>query len=110
MASERSELDHVFHALADPTRRAVVARLIEGPATIKDLAQPFSMALPSFLKHIAVLENAQLILCNKQGRVRTCSVDRDRLSAAERWFEDQNRVWQSRYSNLDSLLTKLDPK
>ncbi|AJY46633.1 ArsR/SmtB family transcription factor [Martelella endophytica] len=110
MANERSELDHVFHALSDPTRRAVVARLVGGPATVKDLAEPFAMALPSFLKHISVLESAQLISCNKKGRVRTCSVDRERLVAAERWFEEQNRVWQSRYANLDNLLAKLESK
>lgn len=66
------------------------------------------MALPSFLKHISVLEGARLIICNKEGRVRTCTVDRGRLAAAERWFEEQSKVWQSRYTNLDSLLTKLD--
>jgi len=68
------------------------------------------MALPSFLKHISVLENAQLIICNKEGRVRTCSVNRERLAAAEHWFEDQSRVWQSRYTNLDDLLQTLDKK
>jgi DNA-binding transcriptional ArsR family regulator len=110
MASERSDLDSVFHALADPTRRAVVARLFRGPATVKELAGPFEMALPSFLKHIDVLERSRLIACQKQGRVRTCSLERTSLLAAERWFEEQNRVWQSRYENLDTLLKNLETK
>jgi DNA-binding transcriptional ArsR family regulator len=110
MASERGALDSVFHALADPTRRAVVARLVLGSATVKELAEPFAMALPSFLKHLDVLETAQLIVCQKQGRVRTCSLERERLIAAEQWFGEQSRIWQSRYTNLDGLLKNLEPK
>ena len=108
MASERGALDSVFHALADPTRRAVVARLVLGSATVKELAEPFPMALPSFLKHLDVLEASQLIVCQKKGRVRTCSLERDRLVAAELWFAEQSRIWQSRSANLDGLLQNLD--
>lgn len=68
------------------------------------------MALPSFLKHISVLESSRLIVCHKQGRVRTCSLAQDRLAAAERWFAEQSRIWHSRYTNLDRLLTNLDAK
>ncbi len=68
------------------------------------------MALPSFLKHISVLESSQIIVCRKQGRVRTCTLERDTLVAAERWFEEQNMIWQSRYANLDDLLQNLDTK
>lgn len=68
------------------------------------------MALPSFLKHIDVLESSRLIVCHKQGRVRTCSLDRGSLVAAERWFEEQNKIWQDRYSNLDDLLLNLETK
>ena len=110
MASERSALDSVFHALADPTRRAVVARLYRGPASVKELAGPFAMALPSFLKHIDVLESSRLIVCHKQGRVRTCSLDRESLVAAERWFEEQNKIWRDRYTNLEDLLQDLETK
>jgi len=110
MASERSALDHVFHALSDPTRRAVVARLVKGAATVKELAEPFPMALPSFLKHIDVLENSRLITCNKRGRVRICTLDREALNVAEQWFGEQSRIWQSRYTNLDGLLQNLDKK
>ena len=66
------------------------------------------MALPSFLKHLSVLEDSHLIVCHKQGRVRTCRLERDRLVAAEHWFGEQSRIWQSRHDNLDRLLETLD--
>ncbi|KAA2237978.1 ArsR/SmtB family transcription factor [Salinarimonas soli] len=100
-------LDDVFHALADPTRRAVLERLGRGAATVSELAEPFDMALPSFMKHIGVLERSRLIVSRKTGRVRTCALDRDRLIAAERWFGEQHRLWQSRYDNLDTLLASI---
>lgn len=100
-------LDTVFHALADPTRRAVLGRLGKGTATISELAEPFDMALPSFLKHIGVLERSRLIVSRKAGRVRTCALDRESLMAAERWFGEQHLLWQTRYSNLDSLLASI---
>jgi DNA-binding transcriptional ArsR family regulator len=100
-------LDTVFHALADPTRRAVVQRLGLGDATVSDLAQPFDMALPSFVKHIAVLEKSRLITSRKLGRVRTCSLERENLAKAERWFEELRAQWASRYDNLDTLLATL---
>lgn len=100
-------LNNVFHALADPTRRSVIARLGHGSASIKDLAEPFGLGLPSFLKHIKVLEGSGLIASEKVGRVRTCRLRRENLTAAEKWFEQQRAAWQSRYENLDNLLTTL---
>ena len=100
-------LDNVFHALADPTRRSVIARLGKGSASIKDLAEPFGLGLPSFLKHIKVLEGSGLIASEKVGRVRTCRLRRENLSVAEKWFEQQRAAWQSRFENLDNLLTTL---
>lgn len=100
-------LDGVFHALADPTRRAVVQRLSEGSATVSELAAPFEMALPSFMKHVGVLERAGLIRSSKLGRIRTCILERQRLAAAERWFGEQRAIWTGRYENLDKLLEKL---
>lgn len=101
-------LDAVFHALADPTRRAVLQRLGSGPATVSELAAPFDMALPSFMKHVGVLEATGLIRSSKRGRVRTCMLDRKRLAAAQRWFDEQRAIWKSRYANLDDLLEELD--
>lgn len=107
MDKQPIELDAVFHALADPTRRAVLGRLGQGTATIGELAAPFSMALPSFMKHITVLERSRLIVSRKSGRVRTCALDRENLIAAERWFGEQHLLWQTRYSKLDSLLASI---
>ncbi|ASL42034.1 HTH-type transcriptional regulator [Burkholderia sp. AD24] len=107
MENYSSSLNGVFHALADPTRRSVIARLGSGPASIKELAEPFGLGLPSFLKHIKVLESSGLIASEKVGRVRTCKLRRGNLTAAEKWFDQQRAVWENRYENLDNLLTSL---
>ncbi|SMC25826.1 DNA-binding transcriptional regulator, ArsR family [Andreprevotia lacus DSM 23236] len=107
MENYSTSLNGAFHALADPTRRAVIARLGRGPASIKELAEPFGGGLPSFLKHIKVLESSGLIASEKVGRVRTCTLRRENLAAAEKWFDEQRAVWASRYENLDQLLTHL---
>ncbi|MDG4721705.1 MULTISPECIES: ArsR/SmtB family transcription factor [Thalassospira] len=107
MDKYEASLDTLFHALADPTRRAVVQRLVKGPAPVKELATPYDMALPSFMKHLNVLEQAGLIASEKQGRVRTCSFNPDKLETAEKWFDEQRALWASRFDNLDNLLTSL---
>lgn len=107
MDNNYAALDSVFHALADPTRRAVVQRLGQGKATVSELAEPFDMALPSFMKHIGVLEQAGLIASRKVGRVRTCTLKPKKLAAAEQWFERQRVLWKRRYDNLDNLLETL---
>ncbi|KZB62597.1 helix-turn-helix transcriptional regulator [Thalassospira sp. MCCC 1A02491] len=107
MDKYNTSLDTIFHALADPTRRAVVQRLVKGPAPVTELAAPYDMALPSFMKHLNVLEQAGLITSSKQGRVRTCSFNPDKLEAAEKWFDEQRALWASRFDNLDTLLTSL---
>ena len=107
MANRSASLDSVFHALADPTRRAVIQRLGKGTATVSELAAPCDMALPSFVKHISVLEKSRLIVSRKNGRVRTCSLDHKNLAGAERWFDELRAQWSSRYDNLDNLLMKL---
>lgn len=108
MANQPLALDFIFHALADPTRRAVIQRLNKGEATVSELADPFDMALPSFVKHISVLEKSRLISSRKRGRVRTCSIVRENLVEAEHWFDELHAQWVSRYSNLDNLLVKLN--
>jgi len=108
MANNLVALDSVFHALSDVTRRAVIQRLGEGPASVSELAAPFAMGLPSFMKHVGVLEDAGLIRTSKSGRVRTCVLERKQLASAERWFEQQRALWKSRYENLDSLLAQLN--
>ncbi|MHB2265474.1 ArsR/SmtB family transcription factor [Aliihoeflea sp. PC F10.4] len=93
-------LDAAFHALADPTRRAVVNRLMVGPAPVKELAEPFSMGLPAFLKHLKVLEDSGLIASEKSGRTRTCRVKIERLAEAETWLSQQRELWQGRTDRL----------
>ncbi len=100
-------LDQVFHALADPTRRAVVQRLGRGPASVSELAQPFGMGLPAFLKHLGVLEASGLVATAKRGRIRTCRLNTEQLDAAEAWFQEQRALWQDRYDQLDTLIDSL---
>ncbi len=97
-------LDGIFQALADPTRRAVLGRLARGPASISELAQPFDMALPSFMKHIKSLEQSGWILTRKRGRVRTCALERKTFAAADAWLSAQRAVWEARFDRLDALV------
>lgn len=98
-------LDTAFHALADPTRRAVVSRLIQGPAPVKQLAEPFDIGLPAFLKHLRVLEDSGLIASEKTGRVRTCRIRPERLSEAEAWLSEQRALWEA---GADRLATYVE--
>lgn len=107
MANSDAGLDSVFYALGDSTRRAVIQRLGRGPATVSELAAPFNMALPSFMKHVTVLERCGLVRSSKSGRIRTCVLDHQNLAAAERWFDEQRALWAGRYENLDNLLQTL---
>jgi len=95
-----NNLDSAFHALADPTRRAVIGRLMEGPAPVTELARPFEIGLPTFLKHLRVLEQGGWIRSEKRGRVRTCHVRPERLHAAERWLAEQRAIWDARTDRL----------
>ncbi len=95
-----TSLDDTFHALADPTRRAVIARLITGNASVKELAEPFSMGLPSFMKHIKVLEESGLIASEKVGRVRTCRLETKQLAATEDWLSKHRTLWENRADRL----------
>lgn len=107
MENNHVALDPIFHALADPTRRAVLQQLRRGPASVSELARSFDMALPSFMKHIRVLEASGLIASIKIGRVRTCTLKPEKLAAAEKWFGEQRALRESRYSNLDTLLATM---
>lgn len=110
MENHHPALDSVFHALADPTRRAVIQRLGRGTAAVSELAKPFDMALPSFMKHIGVLENSGLISSIKVGRVRTCKIETARLAAAEAWLDEQRAVWQGRADRLADYVEALSPQ
>ena len=110
MANQTQPLDAAFHALADPTRRAVVARLVAGSASVKRLSEPFEMGLPAFLKHIKVLEESGLIRTEKQGRVRTCRLRRERLESAENWLAEQRRLWEARTDRLAAYAEELQSR
>ena len=101
------ELTRVFQALTDPTRRAVLERLTRGPAPVSELAQPFRMALPSFVQHLRVLEKCGLVQSKKQGRVRTYALAPPPLKAAEDWLSAQRAHWERRLDALDDFLKTL---
>lgn len=106
MANHEHQLDHVFRALCDPTRRAVLERLTRGPAAVSELARPFDMALPSFTQHLGVLERSGLVTSRKLGRVRTYRIAPKPLKAAEHWMARQRSLWQARLDQLDRYLTE----
>jgi DNA-binding transcriptional ArsR family regulator len=113
LANLPAPLDGVFHALSDPTRRAVLQRLGRGAASVSELAAPFDMALPSFLQHLHVLEECGLARSSKSGRVRTYEASPAALLAAERWLAEQRTTWERRLNQLDRHLVggaRPDPK
>lgn len=101
MAQYSQPLDGIFQALADPTRRAVLGQLGKGPASISDLARPFDMALPSFMKHIHLLEESGWIRTRKKGRVRTCALEKKPFAAVESWLDAQRALWEARTDRLE---------
>jgi DNA-binding transcriptional ArsR family regulator len=110
MEQQSYELDGIFRALADPTRRAVLGRLGRGPASIGELAEPFDMALPSFMKHIRSLETSGWIRTRKVGRVRTCSIETRAAAAVEAWLEQQRAIWNDRTDRLERFVTTAQNK
>ena len=99
-----NNLDGFFSALSDPTRRAVVERLMSGPAPVSELHAPHDMALPTFLKHIKVLEKASLVRTEKKGRVRTVHIEAAALVEAQDWLMQQRAVWEERFNRFDALV------
>lgn len=97
-------LDRTFHALSDPTRRAMVQRLSRGPATVSELAKPLAISLPAVMQHLAVLESSGVVTSRKEGRVRTCQVEPKALSAAERWITERRQLWERRLDRLGEYL------
>jgi len=108
MATRTAVLDGVFHALADPTRRAVVEQLGRGPAATSLLGRDHDMALASFSQHLDVLRTSGLVTSEKQGRVRTYRLVPAGLAPAETWLDAQHRLWSARLDQLDAYLTDLE--
>jgi DNA-binding transcriptional ArsR family regulator len=110
MEQYQEPMNAIFQALADPTRRAVLRRLGKGPASISELAKPFDMALPSFLKHIHFLEDSGWIQTRKEGRVRTCAIEKKPFAAVEAWLSEQRVLWEGRTDRLERFVTTVQKK
>lgn len=107
MANQPVQLDHIFGALSDATRRAIVMQLCAGEASVGELAKPFEMALPSVMKHIRILESSGLVSSEKNGRVRTCSLQKEALATIEVWLAAQREIWEKRLDRLEIYVEKL---
>ena len=104
------QLDKTFAALADPTRRALVERLVQGPATVSELAKPLPMSLPAAMLHLKVLEDSGLVTSQKVGRVRTCRIDPKMLSQAEQWVAERRQMWERSLDRLGAFLDQTQPE
>ena len=102
-----SQLDLTFAALADPTRRAILARLAEGDATVNELVAPFNMSQPAISKHLKVLENAGLVSRGRDAQRRPVHIEAAPLAAAVGWLENYRKFWEKSYERLDGLLAEL---
>ncbi|BAU85586.1 arsR family transcriptional regulator [Streptomyces laurentii] len=108
MLNHEERLDAVFRALGDPTRRALVERLVRGPASVSELAAPLPMSLAAVVQHIQVLEAAGIVRSEKTGRVRTCRIEPEALRFAEGWLGSQRTAWETRLDRLGDLLAEPD--
>lgn len=101
------QLDATFAALSNPTRRAILARLAKGEATVNNLAEPFEMSLPAISKHIRVLENAGLITRGKDAQFRPCNLDAKPLEAVATWTDQYRHIWEARFDVMDKILKNM---
>jgi len=101
-------LDAIFAALADPTRRAIIARLASGQASVMQLAEPFAMSQPAISKHLKVLERAGLISRGREAQRRPRRLEAKRLEDADKWLERYRKLWEANYQRLDALLERLN--
>ena len=107
MAKHDPNLDLIFQALSDPTRRAMLARMADGPLPVSDLARPTGLALPTILRHLSVLEAAELIETEKTGRTRMCRARPETLVATMDWMAEQKALWDARTDRLEAFLETL---
>ena len=107
MLNQVADLDRVFHALADPGRRLMLERLSRGPASVSELGEPLAMSLAAVVQHVQVLEASGLVLSQKAGRTRTCTINPVALRSAESWITERRALWERR---LDRLGDYLEPK
>jgi DNA-binding transcriptional ArsR family regulator len=103
-------LSETFQALADPTRRAILARLARGESSVNELAEPFAMSLPAVSKHLKVLERAGLISRSRDAQYRPCKLEARSLKSVDAWLEDYRRFWEARFDRLEAYLRKIQPE
>ena len=104
MLNNSAALDRMFQALADPTRRLMLARLCRGPASVSELARPLAMSLPAVVQHLQVLQDSGLVSSRKSGRVRSCRIESSGLRAAERWISERRTLWERHFDRLGEYL------
>jgi len=107
---DRPAVDVVFHALSDANRRAMIDRLLDGPASVSELARPLSISLPAAVQHLHVLEDSGVVRSSKIGRVRTCEIEPQALSTAERWISERRAQWEERLDRLGEFLAEHSEK
>ena len=110
MLNESTQLDLAFQALADPTRRRMVAHLSRGPASVSELARPLPISLPAVLQHLQMLEASGLVRSQKTGRVRTCRIEPRALNRAESWIAEHRALWEGRLDRLEDYLAEMKTK
>lgn len=108
MLSQRVQVDRVFHALGDPTRRAIIENLSQGPMSVSRLAKPLNITLAAVVQHLQVLEKSGLVHTEKAGRVRVCRMETRGLTVVERWIDDRRSLWERRLDRLGHLLDEPD--
>jgi DNA-binding transcriptional ArsR family regulator len=104
LSTQQLAVHRVFHALGDPTRRAIVEKLSAGPVSVSRLAQPLQITLAAVVQHLQVLEESGLVQTEKVGRVRTCHIESKGFSVAEKWINDRRALWERRFDRLGKLL------
>ena len=107
MLNRDQQLDRMFQALADPTRRAMVEQLSKGPASVSELARPLPMSLPAVVQHLQLLERSGLVTTQKVGRVRTCTLDTGAMTRVEQWINERRQGWEQKLDKLGALLDAL---
>ncbi len=110
MSRKKPNIDRIFHALGDPTRRAMMERLSQGPMSVSRMAEPFDMTLAAVVQHMQVLEECGLVQTEKLGRVRSCRIEPTGLDAMEQWIKDRRSVWERRLDRLADLFAEQDKK
>jgi len=108
MTARKPDIDRVFHALGDPTRRALLEKLTNGPVSVSKLAEPLAITLAAVVQHLQILEECGLVQTEKSGRVRTCRIEPVGLDVAAQWIKDRRSVWEQRLDQLGDFLVEED--